>query len=243
MKDTKKKTKKNIFSEQQIAEILDALDGMYPEAECELDFKDKFQLIIAVVLSAQTTDKSVNKVTPALFEKYPDAFALAKAGERAAEARRLDAAALSADEIEALAVEDISEIIRRIGMYKTKSKNIYNLARGLVAEHGGTVPEDYDKLVALPGVGRKTANVVLAVGFGHQRIAVDTHVFRVANRIGLADEKDVLKTEYALMEVLPEDRWSRAHHSLIFHGRYCCDARKPKCEECAVSAYCKYYKK
>ena len=240
MKDTKENTKKNIFSVQQIAEILDALEGMYPEAECELDFADKFQLIIAVVLSAQTTDKSVNKVTPALFEKYPDAFAMARAGEIAAEERGLDADKLDDEQLQALAIEDISEIIKRIGMYKTKSKNIFNLARCLAEQYAGEVPEDYEKLIALPGVGRKTANVVLSVGFGHQRIAVDTHVFRVANRIGLANEKDVLKTELALMDTLPEERWSRSHHSLIFHGRYCCDARKPKCDECNIRTYCKY---
>ena len=129
-------------------------------------------------------------------------------------------------------------MIKRIGMYKTKSKNILALAKMLVEKYDGQVPEDYDRLIELPGVGRKTANVVLAVGFGHQRIAVDTHVFRVTNRIGLVEEKDVLKTELALMEVLPENRWSRAHHSFIFHGRYCCHARKPECESCVIGYIC-----
>ncbi|MBQ3184714.1 MAG: endonuclease III, partial [Firmicutes bacterium] len=135
--------------------------------------------------------------------------------------------------------EDVIEYIKTIGMYKTKSKNIIALAKHLVEKHGGQVPEDYDALVALPGVGRKTANVVLSVGFGQQRIAVDTHVFRVSNRIGFVSEKDVLKTELGLMKVLPEDRWSEAHHSLIFHGRNCCSARNPKCEECAIKDLCK----
>ena len=112
------------------------------------------------------------------------------------------------------------------------------MAKVLAEKYDGQVPDDYDKLVELPGVGRKTANVVLSVGFGHQRIAVDTHVFRVANRIGLVNAKDVLKTELALMEVLPEDRWSRTHHSLIFHGRNCCAARKPDCENCSIAEYC-----
>ena len=114
------------------------------------------------------------------------------------------------------------------------------LAKSLVENFGGQVPDDYGALVSLPGVGRKTANVVLSVGFGHQRIAVDTHVFRVANRIGLVHEKDVLKTELALMDRIPEERWSRTHHSLIFHGRQCCDARKPKCDQCPIVEYCEY---
>lgn len=195
--------------------ILDRLEETYPDAECALDHKNVYQLIVAVALSAQTTDKSVNLVTPALFEAYPDAFALAAADP-----------------------EEVSTYIRRIGMYKTKAKNIVGMAKILVADHEGQVPEDYDKLVSLPGVGRKTANVVLSVGFGHQRIAVDTHVFRVANRIGLVDEKDVLKTELGLMECIPEERWSRTHHSLIFHGRNCCAARKPDCENCSIAEWC-----
>ena len=202
---------------EDIKTILDILENTYPEAECALDHINVFQLIVAVALSAQTTDKSVNLVTPALFERYPDAYALAAAEP-----------------------DEVAEYIKRIGMYKTKAKNIVGMAQKLVAEHGGQVPEDYDSLVALPGVGRKTANVVLSVGFGHQRIAVDTHVFRVANRIGLVKEKDVLKTELSLMERVPEERWSRTHHSLIFHGRQCCDARKPKCDECPVNTLCEY---
>lgn len=198
-----------------IEEILNRLEMTYPDAECALNHQNVFQLIVAVALSAQTTDKSVNLVTPALFEAYPDAYALASADP-----------------------EEVSEYIKRIGMYKTKAKNIVGMAKILVDGHGGQVPEDYDQLIALPGVGRKTANVVLSVGFGHQRIAVDTHVFRVANRIGLVAEKDVLKTELALMECVPEERWSRTHHSLIFHGRYCCAARKPDCENCSIGDLC-----
>ena len=125
-------------------------------------------------------------------------------------------------------------------MYKTKSKNIVSMAKMLVENFGGKVPDTYEELISLPGVGRKTANVVLSVGFGKQRIAVDTHVFRVANRVGLTAEKDVLKTELSLMERIPESRWSRTHHSLIFHGRQCCDARKPKCDQCPINVYCEY---
>ena len=206
-----------MLEKDKIKEVLDILEETYPEAECALHHQNVFQLIVAVALSAQTTDKSVNVVTPALFERYPDADALAAAD-----------------------VEEVSEYIKRIGMYKTKAKNIVGMARKLVSDYDGQVPEDYDALVSLPGVGRKTANVVLSVGFGHQRIAVDTHVFRVANRIGLVHEKDVLKTELSLMERIPKERWSRTHHSLIFHGRQCCDARKPKCDDCPINTLCEY---
>ena len=215
-----KKVKKEVMvllEKDKIKEVLDRLEETYPDAECALHHQNVFQLIVAVALSAQTTDKSVNVVTPALFEKYPDADALAAAD-----------------------VEEVSEYIKRIGMYKTKAKNIVGMAQKLVSDYGGQVPEDYNALVSLPGVGRKTANVVLSVGFGHQRIAVDTHVFRVANRIGLVHEKDVLKTEISLMERIPEERWSRTHHSLIFHGRQCCDARKPKCDDCPINTLCEY---
>ncbi len=210
-------TKKTALLDRgEAVQVLDLLRNEYPEAGCALEHVDTFQLLIAVVLSAQTTDVSVNKVTPGLFAEYPDAEALAAADQ-----------------------EDVIELIRTIGMYRTKSRNIIRLAQALRDEHGGIVPEDYDALIALPGVGRKTANVVLAEGFGHQKIAVDTHVFRLANRIGLADEKDVLKTELALMEILPEDRWTEAHHCLIFHGRNCCTARKPGCEACPIAQICR----
>ena len=206
-----------MLKKNEIKEVLDILDKTYPEAECALHHQNVFQLIVAVALSAQTTDKSVNMVTPALFERYPDAHALAEAD-----------------------VSQVSEYIKRIGMYKTKANNIVGMAQKLVSEYGGQIPEDYDALVSLPGVGRKTANVVLSVGFGQQRIAVDTHVLRVANRIGLVHEKDVHKTELTLMEQIPEGRWSRTHHSLIFHGRQCCDARKAKCDDCPINTLCEY---
>ena len=203
------------YRRENVKEVLDRLATEYPDAECALNHKNTYELIIAVALSAQTTDKSVNKVSPALFEAYPTAEALAEASQ-----------------------EDVIELIKTIGMYKTKSKNIIQLAKQLCERFDGKVPDNYDDLVTLPGVGRKTANVVLSVGFGVQRIAVDTHVFRVTNRIGLASEKDVLKTELALMELLPEYRWSEAHHSLIFHGRNCCSARKPECDRCVIEELC-----
>ena len=203
------------MDKEKVKKVLDLLEEEYPEAECALHHRNVFELIVAVALSAQTTDKSVNQVTPELFERYPDAEALSKADPA-----------------------DVEKFIRRIGMYKTKSKNIVAMAERIVSDFGGQVPEDYGSLVSLPGVGRKTANVVLSVGFGHQRIAVDTHVFRVSNRIGLVHESDVLKTELALMETVPEDRWSKTHHSLIFHGRHCCTARKPDCENCVIGELC-----
>ncbi len=209
-----------MVKQEDINEILDRLEMQYPDAECALHHENVFQLLVAVALSAQTTDKSVNQVTPALFRKYPDPASLAAAD-----------------------VSEVEACLKRIGMYRTKAKNIIGMAKVLTAEYDGQVPEDYDALVSLPGVGRKTANVVLSVGFGEQRIAVDTHVFRVANRIGLVHEKDVLKTELALMDRIPQERWSRTHHSLIFHGRQCCDARKPDCEHCAVSEFCEYINK
>jgi endonuclease-3 len=205
------------LSKKKCSEILDLLLDAYPEAGCALTHGNSFELLVKVVLSAQTTDKSVNAVSPELFGRYPDAEALAAADE-----------------------EDLQRILKRVGMYRTKAKSIKALAAKLLSVYGGVVPGDYDALVALPGVGRKTANVVLAVGFGQQRIAVDTHVFRVANRIGLCDEKDVLKTELALMKKLPKGRWTEAHHSLIFHGRRCCAARRPACEICPILGCCRY---
>lgn len=204
------------MKKEKVNEILDLLEKEYPDAECALDYDSVFHLLLAVVLSAQTTDVSVNKVTPELFKKYETPKQLAQADEK-----------------------EVADIIRTIGMYRTKSKNIINLAKMLVEKYDGIVPESDEELDKLPGVGRKTANVVMAVGFGHQRIAVDTHVFRVSNRIGLVNESDVLKTELALMKTIPENRWTKTHHSLIFHGRRCCTARNPKCDECVIKDLCK----
>ena len=204
------------LTKKQCIEVKDALLEAYPEEGCALNYGNMFQLVVSVVLSAQTTDVSVNKVTPALFEMAPDAESMAK-----------------------LDPSEIAEKIHSIGMYKTKSANVSKLAKALVEKYGGQVPGDYDKLVELPGVGRKTANVVLAEGFGQQRIAVDTHVFRLANRIGLVDEPDALKTELALMKVIPEENWTRTHHALIWHGRRVCSARSPKCEGCCLEGLCK----
>ncbi|MBR0521973.1 MAG: endonuclease III [Firmicutes bacterium] len=205
-----------LLDKKEIEELVQRMMEAYPDARCALDHGDRFQLLVAVVLSAQTTDVSVNKVTPALFAKAPDAFAMA-----------------------AMPEEEISEIIRTIGMYRTKAHNVKALSAALVEKYDGEVPGDYDRLVELPGVGRKTANVVLAEAFGQQRIAVDTHVFRLANRIGLVCEKDVVKTEEGLMKVLPEDHWTAMHHALIWHGRRVCTARKPDCENCCIEGVCR----
>ena len=208
-------SKKRLIDNKNVTEVLDILETMHPEAACALDHRDPFELIVAVALSAQTTDVSVNKVTPELFRRYPDAESLAAADP-----------------------DEVMEIIRTIGLYRNKSKNIVRLAGKLVSDFGGKVPQDFDSLVTLPGVGRKTANVVLAEGFGVPRIAVDTHVFRVSNRIGLTDEKDVDATEETLMKRIPESSWIRAHHLLIFHGRKCCSARKPSCDKCGLNELC-----
>lgn len=204
------------LTKQQVKELVPLLESMYPDAQCALDYDTRFHLLCAVLLSAQTTDVSVNKVTPVLFSRYPEASDIA-----------------SAD------LAELETILRPVGMYKTKANHLKAMAQVIAEEYNGDVPHDYAKLVALPGVGRKTANVVLAEGFGEQRIAVDTHVFRLSNRIGLTAESDVLKTELALMKVLPEDHWTPMHHALIFHGRRCCYARNPNCKSCGIRALCR----
>ena len=197
--------------------ILAELARLYPDAKPALDFKNPYQLLVAVILSAQCTDVKVNMVTPALFDAYPTAADLARAEP-----------------------ETIEGYIKTCGLYHNKAKNLVATAKALVAQYGGEVPADHDALTQLPGVGRKTANVVMSCAFGADAIAVDTHVFRVSNRLGLADAGDVLKTEQQLMENIPKDQWSRAHHWLIFHGRRVCAARKPACETCTLRAWCEY---
>lgn len=203
------------LSRQKKDAVIQKLLEAYPDAQCALDYKSEFQLLVSVVLSAQTTDKSVNEVTPALFAQAPDAFAMAK-----------------------LSQEEIQTLIKRIGMYRTKAASLSKLSMMLVEQYNGQVPADYDKLLKLPGVGRKTANVVLSVAFGEQRIAVDTHVFRLSNRIGLTDETNVLNTELSLMQAIPKPQWTAMHHALIYHGRQVCAARNPKCEICCINEYC-----
>lgn len=199
--------------------ILNVLDEMFPNAKCELLHKTNFQLLIAVVLSAQTTDESVNKVTPHLFSKYPNPKSLAEAE-----------------------ISDIENIIRKIGLYKTKARNINEISKIIRDKHNGVVPEEFTELVKLPGVGRKTANVVTAVAFNKPAFAVDTHVLRVSKRLGLADVSDkVDQVEDKLKKILPKERWVDLHHKFIFFGRYHCTARKPKCNECMLQCICKEF--
>ncbi len=204
---------------ERIKGALDALQRSHPDAAPQLVFSTPFELLIATMLSAQCTDKQVNKTTAVLFPLYdtPQAFA-----------------ALSEDELCAR--------IKSCGLYKTKAKNIIATCRILTEAYGGEVPQDRDTLMTLPGVGRKTANVVVSNAFGVPAIAVDTHVFRVANRIGLAKAANVLDTEKQLMENIPKEMWSIAHHWLIFHGRRVCGARNPQCAACAVKEYCLFDK-
>jgi endonuclease-3 len=199
-------------------EILDLLKSAYPNACCELCFKTPFQLLVAAMLSAQSTDKTVNSVTQDLFSEYPDAAAFL-----------------------ALTRSELEQKIRRIGIYRNKSRNILSVCSELAQRHGGEVPNDLEQLVSLPGVGRKTANVVLSNAFGVAAIAVDTHVFRVSGRIGLADAGDVGETEQQLMRLISRERWSLAHHLLIWHGRRVCVARSPKCGICTLTPYCSYF--
>jgi endonuclease-3 len=209
-----KKLKKN-----EAKEVIDILLKLYPDAKAELNFSNPFELLIATILSAQTTDVQVNKVTEELFKEL-------KAPE--------DYLKLSADEL--------GEKIKTIGFYNNKSRNILATCKILVEKYGCKVPEDKETLMTLPGVGRKTANVVVSNAFGTPAIAVDTHVFRVSNRIGLASSDNVNDTEKDLMGIIDKEMWSKAHHLLIFHGRRICKARKPLCEECSLTEYCKYYK-
>ncbi|MBQ7886008.1 MAG: endonuclease III [Clostridia bacterium] len=197
--------------------ILAELERLYPDAKPALHFANPFELLVAVILSAQCTDVKVNAVTPALFAAYPDAHALA-----------------AADPLE------VEGYIRTCGLYHNKAKNLVATARTLVESYNGEVPADHEKLTQLPGVGRKTANVVMSCAFGADAIAVDTHVFRVSNRLGLADANDVLKTEQQLMQNIPKNKWSLAHHWIIFHGRRVCSARKPDCACCTLSPWCEY---
>ena len=202
-------------------QVIDYFAEAMPVAETELHYGTPFQLLVAVVLSAQCTDKRVNMVTPALFAAYPDAAHMAEASE-----------------------DQIFDYIHSVSYPNNKSRHLVALARMLRDEYGGVVPADIDALQRLPGVGRKTANVVAAVVFDQPAMPVDTHVFRVANRIGLTtDSKTPLATERELVKYIPSELLSKAHHWLILHGRYVCQARKPKCDQCGLTGVCKHYRK
>ena len=203
---------------EKTARIADQLMKAYPDSHCELNFHTPLEIVIATCLSAQTTDKQVNKVTEVLFH----------------DCRTLD-------DYLALTPEQIRDYIHTLGFYNNKADNLYKMVRQLADRFHGEVPQTMEELTSLAGVGRKTANVVLSNAFGIPAIAVDTHVFRVSNRIGLAHAKTVEETEQQLMQVLDKEIWSRMHHVLIFHGRYCCHARKPECESCPIREDCAYY--
>ncbi len=198
-------------------EIFLRLQAANPHPTTELEYSTPFELLVAVMLSAQATDVSVNAATRHLFP-----------------------AANTPEKILALGEEKLREYIQRIGLYKTKAKHVMQTCRLLVERHGGAVPQTRGELEALPGVGRKTANVILNTAFGQPTIAVDTHIFRVANRIGLAPGKDVLEVEKKLLKFVPEEFLHDAHHWLILHGRYVCRARKPKCGACIIRDLCEY---
>lgn len=201
--------------------IIAVLNEMFPDAECELNFKTTFELLISVVLSAQTTDKKVNSVTPTLFSRFPDAFALAK-GEQI----------------------EVQGLIKTLGLSNTKAKNIIELSKILAEKYQGEVPNKKEILITLPGVGNKTANAVLAVGFQLPYFAVDTHVERVSKRLGIAAPKDsVLVVEQKICKYFPKKYWIKLHHQFIFFGRYHCKAQNPNCKECLLKDKCHYYNK
>lgn len=197
--------------------ILEHFREKMPVVTTELDFGSTFQLLVAVVLSAQCTDKRINQVTPDLFAHYPDAKSMAKADE-----------------------EDVFEWIKSVSYPNAKAKHLVELARILAEKYDGEVPSNYDDLLSLPGVGRKTANVIQSVAFGKATLAVDTHVFRVAHRLGLVSKSDntPYKVEMALTKYIPEEDIPNAHHWLLLHGRYVCTARKPHCEKCEIEKFC-----
>ncbi|EEK79838.1 endonuclease III [Bacillus luti] len=210
-----------MLNKTQIRYCLDTMADMYPEAHCELIHDNPFELVIAVALSAQCTDALVNKVTKNLFQKYK-----------------------TPEDYLSVSLEELQQDIRSIGLYRNKAKNIQKLSQMLLDDYNGEVPRDRDELTKLPGVGRKTANVVASVAFGMPAIAVDTHVERVSKRLAICRWKDsVLEVEKTLMKKIPMDEWSVTHHRMIFFGRYHCKAQRPQCEECRLLEVCREGKK
>ncbi len=203
------------MDKKKTAAIVRLLKKRYPDARCALHFKNPLELLVATILSAQCTDERVNKVTADLFKKY-------KTAEEYARARP----------------EALEQDIRSTGFYKNKAKSIINCCKKMAAAHGGAVPQTLEKLVELEGIGRKTANVILGNAFGVPGITVDTHVKRVSYRLGLTEQQDPVKIEYDLMALVPQQEWTHFSHLMIFHGRYTCVARKPRCGECVVASLC-----
>jgi endonuclease-3 len=214
----KKKTTKRrkTATPENAAIIYDRLSTHYPDAHCALDFKTPFQLLIATILSAQCTDKRVNMVTPALFKRYPTPAALAGAKP-----------------------EELEEMIKSTGFFRNKAKSLIGMATAVAEQHSGRIPNEMDLLVKLPGVGRKTANVILGNAFEkNEGVVVDTHVTRLSQRLGLTKNTDAVKIEQDLMKLFPRDEWTMLSHLLIEHGRQICEARRPKCEECFLNDIC-----
>jgi len=212
---------KNIDIQAKYDAFIRYFEKEMPLAGSELKFCNPYQLLVAVILSAQCTDRRVNMTTPAFFERFPDAKSLSEASQ-----------------------DDVYQLIKSISYPNNKTKNLIGMAKGLMSEFNGVVPSDIDELQKLPGVGRKTANVVMAVAFNKPAMPVDTHVFRVSARIGLThNAKTPLETEKQLVAHIPQELLSKAHHWLILHGRYVCMARKPKCEECGIKEICDFYQK
>ncbi|ONG64333.1 endonuclease III [Bacillus cereus] len=210
-----------MLNKTQIRYCLDTMADMYPEAHCELIHENPFELVIAVALSAQCTDALVNKVTKNLFQKYK-----------------------TPEDYLSVSLEELQQDIRSIGLYRNKAKNIQKLCQMLLDDYNGKVPEDRDELTKLPGVGRKTANVVVSVAYGIPAIAVDTHVERVSKRLAICRWRDsVLEVEKTLMKKVPMDEWGVTHHRMIFFGRYHCKAQRPQCEECRLLEVCREGKK
>jgi endonuclease-3 len=211
-----KKTSKALYTRDEVAAIFERFKQQNPEPKGELEHVNAFTLLVAVVLSAQATDVGVNKATRALFE-----------------------IADTPEKMLALGEEKVGEHIKTIGLWRNKAKNVIALSEALIRDHGSLVPDNRDDLVKLPGVGRKTANVVLSMAFGQPTMAVDTHIFRLGNRLGLAPGKTPDQVEQKLLKTIPEPYLYHAHHWLILHGRYVCKARKPECERCIISDLCK----
>lgn len=207
------------LNKKSAQEVIELLMERFPDAKAELDFTNSFELLIATILSAQCTDVQVNKTTAILFKKYK-----------------------TPKDFISLTEDELGKLIHSCGFYNTKSKNILATCHILIDKYNNNVPDTIEELITLPGVGRKTANVVVSNAFGKPAIAVDTHVFRVSNRIGLAKSDNVLDTEKDLMGIINKKMWTKAHHLLIFHGRRICKARKPLCQECPLTEYCMYYK-
>lgn len=203
-----------------VLEIINAVDELYVNPKCELMFSSNYELLVAVILSAQCTDKRVNQVTSKLFKEYN-----------------------TPEKMITLSQDELENKIRSCGFFHNKAKHILDASRDLVEKFNGEIPSDKEKLKSLAGVGEKTANVVLATAFGEPAIAVDTHVFRVSNRLGLANSKDVFKTQKQLEKVLPKDLWIKFHYALVLHGRYVCKSQNPNCKECKLNTLCKFNKK